>query len=136
VESRRVADKRVVQRPFLYLGEVNDSQASVWRKSIAVLEDGPSQPRALSQFPDDRAEGLAPDASIVRLRLSELSLRRPRQWGACWLTLHLWEELQIARFSLTRLRASCVGTLWDHVLFVLIPTVRNVDSRWDWESVR
>jgi hypothetical protein len=75
VESRRVAAKRVVQRPLLYLGEINDSQATAWRKSIAVLQDGPSQHPTLLLFPDNRAEGLASDASIVRLRLSELSLR-------------------------------------------------------------
>jgi Transposase DDE domain len=119
VESRRVAGKRVVQRPLLYLGEINDSQRAAWRKSIAVLEEGSSQPRTLSLFPDDRAEGLLPDASIVRLRLSELMLRSPRQWGACWPALHLWEELQLDRFWLPRLPANCKGTRWDQVLFIL-----------------
>src|ERR1700722_1528198 len=65
VESRRVAGKRVVQRPLLYLGEINDSQRVAWRKSIAVLEDGASEPRTLSLFPDDRADGLPPDDTIV-----------------------------------------------------------------------
>lgn len=58
VESRRVAGKRVVQRPLLYLGEINDNQRAAWRKSIAVLEDGKTEPRTLSLFPDDRVEGL------------------------------------------------------------------------------
>jgi hypothetical protein len=84
-----------------------------------VLEDGKTEPRTLSLFPDDRAEGLLPDDSIVRLRLSELSLRRPRQWGACWLALHLWEELHLDQFWLPRLPASRKGTRWDQVLFVL-----------------
>ena len=119
VESRRVAGKRVVQRPLLYLGEINDSQRAAWRKSIAVLEDGKTEPRTLSLFPDDRAEGLLADDSIVHLRLSELSLRRPRQWGACWLALHLWEELHLDQFWLPRLPASRKGTRWDQVLFVL-----------------
>jgi hypothetical protein len=119
VESRRVAGKRVVQLPLLYLGEINDSQKAAWRKSIAVLEDGSAEPRTLSLFPDDRAEGLLADDSIVRLRLSDLRLHRPRQWGACWLALHLWEELQLDRFWLARLPASRKGTRWDHVLFVL-----------------
>src|ERR1700685_1187120 len=119
VESRRVAGKRVVQRPLLYLGEINDSQRAAWRKSIAVLEDGKTEPRTLSLFPDDHAEGLLADATIVRLRLAELGLRRPRQWGACWLALHLWEELHLDRFWLPRLPASRKGTRWGHVLFVL-----------------
>jgi hypothetical protein len=118
VESRRVAGNRLVQRPLLYLGEINDSQEAAWRKSIAVLEEGSGQPRTLSLFPDDRAEGLAPDASIVRLRLSELKLCRPRQWGACWLALHQWEDLQLDRFWAALLPASRKATRWDQVLFV------------------
>ena len=35
MESRRVAANRVVQRPLLYLGEINDSQAAAWRKTMA-----------------------------------------------------------------------------------------------------
>jgi hypothetical protein len=75
-----------------------------------VLENGKTEPRTLSRFPDDRAEGLLPDDSIVRLRLSELSLRRPRQQGACWLALHLSKELQIDRFWIPYLPASRKGT--------------------------
>jgi hypothetical protein len=45
------------------------------------LEDGAARPRTLSLFPEDRCEGLLADASIVGVKLSELRLRRPRQWG-------------------------------------------------------
>jgi hypothetical protein len=78
---------RVVQRHVLYQGEINDTQELAWRRSIEVLEDGAARPRTLSLFPEDRCEGLLADASIVGVRLSELRLRRPRQWGACWLAL-------------------------------------------------
>src|SRR4029450_2540682 len=94
VENKRVAGGRVQQRHVLYLGEINSSQELAWRKSIEVLEDGEVELRTLALFPEDRCEGLLPDDSIVRLRLSQLELRRPRQWGACWLTLKLWEQLQ------------------------------------------
>jgi hypothetical protein len=87
VENTRVAGGRVAQRHVLYLGEINDTQELAWRRSIAVLEDGAVQPRTLSLFPEDRCEGLLGDASVVRVKLSELRLRRPRQWGACWLAL-------------------------------------------------
>ena len=50
-----------------------------------------------------RCEGLLADASIVRVKLSELRLRRPRQWGACWLALVLWRELQLDQFWSKRL---------------------------------
>jgi transposase len=120
VENKRVAGGRVVQRHVLYLGEINDTQELAWRKSIEVLEEGTAQPRTLSLFPEDRCEGLLPDASIVRLRLSQVRLCRPRQWGACWLTLTLWRELKLDRFWAECLAASRKGTRWDEVLFVLV----------------
>ena len=98
VENRRVARGRVIQRHVLYLGEINSSQEFAWRKSIEVLDEGAREPRSLALFPEDRCEGLLPDESIVRLRLSQLRLCRARQWGACWLALTLWEELKLDEF--------------------------------------
>ena len=129
VESRRVAGGRVVQRHVLYLGEINDTQELAWRRSIAVLEDGAAQPRTLTLFPEDRCEGLLADASIVRVKLSELRLRRPRQWGACWLALLLWRELELDLFWSKRLGASRKGTRWDQVLFVLVTFYRLLPPR-------
>ena len=118
VENRRVADGRVVQRHLLYLGEINDSQERAWRKSIDVFDEGAAEPRTLLLFPEDRCEGLLSDTSIVRLRLSQARLCRPRQWGACWLALTLWRELQLDQFW-ARLPVSRKGTRWDAVLLVL-----------------
>lgn len=120
VENRRVACGRVVQRHVLYLGEINATQELAWRRSIEVLEDGAAAPRTLSLFPEDRCEGLLPDASIVGLKLSQVRLRRPRQWGACWLALELWRALELDRFWAARLEPSRKGTRWDLVLFVLV----------------
>ena len=120
VENTRVAGGRMVQRHVLYLGEINDSQELAWRRSIEVLEDGAARPRTLSLFPEDRVEGLLTDASVVGVRLSELRLRRPRQWGACWLALMLWRELQLDQFWSAQLGVSRKGTHWDQVLFVLV----------------
>jgi hypothetical protein len=120
VENRRVARGRVVQRHVLYLGEINSSQELAWRKSIEVLEEGEGAPRSLALFPEDRCEGLVPDESIVRLRLSQLQVCRPRQWGACWLALALWQELKLDEFWGERLPPSRKRTRWDQVLFVLV----------------
>jgi hypothetical protein len=119
VENRRVAGGRVVQRHVLYLGEINSSQELAWRKSIEVLDEERQLSRTLALFPEDRCEGLLADESIVRLRLSALSLRRPRQWGACWLALELWQLLGLDEFWAERLSRSRKGTRWDLVLFVL-----------------
>ena len=120
VENKRVADGRVVQRHVLYLGEINSSQELGWRKSIEVFEDGRERPRTLTLFPEDRCEAVIPDESVVRVRLSELWLSGARQWGACWLVLKLWRELELDRFWGERLSPSRKGTRWDQVLLVLV----------------
>jgi hypothetical protein len=120
VENKRVSGGRVLQRHVLYLGEINSAQELAWHKSIEVFEDGVEHPRTLRLFPADAAEELAGEADVVRVRLHELKLCRPRQWGACWLALKLWEELQLDRFWGERLVASRKGTRWERVLFVLV----------------
>jgi DDE family transposase len=120
VENKRVAGGRVVQKHVLYLGDINDSQELAWRKSIEVLDQQSNQPRTLSLFSEDRCEGELSDGSIVRLKLSALRLCRPRQWGACWLALVLWEELRLDRFWAARLPVSGKGTRWADILFVLV----------------
>jgi hypothetical protein len=120
VETKRVAGGRVVQRHVLYLGEINSSQAAMWRKAIEVLDDDAGHPRTMALFPEDRCTAVASDASIVRLRLSGMRLCRPRQWGACWLAGQLWQVLQLDRFWADRLPPSRKGTRWDQVLQVLV----------------
>jgi hypothetical protein len=120
VENQRLDDGRVVQRPVLYLGEINSSQAAVWRKAIEVLDEDAGRPQTLALFPEDRCDAIASDASIVQRRLSEMRLCRPRQWGACWLAGQLWRELQLDRFWSERLPPRRKGTRWDQVLQVLV----------------
>ncbi len=120
VENKRVSGGRVLQRHVLYLGEINSSQELAWRRSIEVLDEATQAARTLSLFPEDRCEGIVPDESIVRLRLAQLRLERPRQWGACWLTLRLWQRLGLEEFWAERLTPSRKGTRFDQVLFVLV----------------
>jgi len=120
VENKRVGGGRVLQRHVLYLGEINSSQERAWRRSIEVLDEAKQAARTLSLFPEDRCEGVIPDDSIVRLKLARLRLERPRQWGACWLTLGLWQKLGLDGFWSERLAPSRKGTRWDQVLFVLV----------------
>jgi len=117
VENRRLDNGRVVQRHVLYLGEINSSQAEAWRRAIEVFDEDQGRSRPLALFPDDRCEVAAAD--VIRLRLSEMRLCRPRQWGACWLAGVLWRELRLDRFWAERLPKSRKGTRWDHVLQVL-----------------
>ncbi|MDQ5849674.1 MAG: IS1634 family transposase [Pseudomonadota bacterium] len=120
VENKRVSGGRVLQRHVLYLGEINSSQEIAWRRSIEVLDEGTRAVRTLALFPEDRCEGMVADESIVRLKLAQLRLERPRQWGACWLALRLWQQLRLDEFWRERLAPSRKGTRFDQVLLVLV----------------
>lgn len=134
VENRRVAGGRVVQRHALYLGEINDTQQEAWRKTIEIFEEGQTRPRTVALFPEERI-GTVADADIVRIRLSQLSLHRPRQWGGCWLACQLWEQLGLDQFWAQRLPASRKGTRWDWVLQVLV-AYRLLDPGSEWRLYR
>jgi hypothetical protein len=51
VESKRCAGGRVVQRPVLYLGEINDSQREAWCRVIDAFDEGSQRHRQLALFP-------------------------------------------------------------------------------------
>jgi hypothetical protein len=106
VENQRIDGGRVVQRHVLYLGEISPSQAAAWRKSIEVFDADAGHRRTLALFPEDHATAATPDSSIVRLRLSDMRLCRPQQWGACCPAGLLWGELQLDRFWTDRLPAN------------------------------
>jgi hypothetical protein len=120
VENKRVARGRTVQRHVLYLGEINSSQAAAWRKAIEVFDEDAGRRRTMALFAEDRCEVVGAGAAMVQLRLSDLRLCRPRQWGACWLSGQLWRELQLDRFWAERLPPSRKNTRWDHILQVLV----------------
>ena len=120
VENKRVARGRMVQRHVLYLGEINSSQAAAWRKAIEVFDEDAGRPRTMALFAEDREVVGAGAVATVQLRLSEMRLCRPRQWGACWLAGQLWRELRLDRFWADRLPPSRKNTRWDEILQVLV----------------
>jgi hypothetical protein len=120
VENKRVAGGRMVQRHVLYLGEINASQAAAWRKAIEVFDEDAGRPRTMALFAEDGCEAVDAGAATVQLRLSQLRLCRPRQWGACWLAGQLWNELQLHLFWSDRLTPSRKSTRWDEILQVLV----------------
>ena len=134
VESRRVRGGRIIQRHVLYLGEINDGQEARWRRSIAVFADGAAEPRQMALFPEGRALPVA-DSEVVQIRLGALALRRPRQWGGCWLAAALWDQLQLDGFWSARLKPSRKGTRWLNVLKTLV-FYRLLDPGSEWRLHR
>jgi len=134
VESRRGTGKNPVQRQVLYLGEINDSQKAAWCRSIEVWESGSGQWRQVALFPEDRqAPELAEE--VIHLRLDQLHVERPRQWGACWLACELWQQLQLDSFWETRLPPSREGTDWLRMLKTLV-AYRLIDPGSEWKLQR
>ena len=119
---------------MLYLGEINDSQREAWIRSIEAFDEEAHCQRRLTLFPADR-EVPVDRADAVRVRLSEFELRRPRQWGACWLFCQLWEQLGLREFWSGKLGASREGTDWEHVLEVLT-AYRLIDPGSEWRLHR
>src|SRR6266498_1434221 len=134
VENKRCAGERIVQRHVFYLGEINDQQQAAWQKTIEIFEHGQTLPRTVALFPEDRAVEIE-GPHIVRIKLSELQLRHPRQWGACWLACQLYEELGLDRFWAERLPPSRKGTRWDLVLQTLC-AYRLIDPGSEWRLHR
>jgi hypothetical protein len=135
VENRRVdGGRKVVQRHVLYLGEINSSQQAAWRKTIEVFETGSTQPRAIALFPEERSPEVD-DEQIVCIRLDQLELHRPRQWGACWLASVLYQKLGLDAFWSRRLSVSRKATRWDHVLQTLV-SYRLIDPGSEWRLHR
>ena len=119
VENRRVSAGKSVQKTLLYLGEINDSERASWTRAIEAIDES-DQPRQINLFPDDRSPDPALEDASIQLKLGQIELTRPRQWGACWLALELWDHLQLDDFWQPRLGPSRKGTPWLKVLKTLV----------------
>jgi transposase len=64
-----------------------------------------------------------------------MELHAPRQWGACWLACHLYEQLGLDRFWAERLADSREGTSWRHIVQTLT-CYRLIDPGSEWRLHR
>jgi len=130
VENRRLRAGHTTQRTVLYLGEVNDTQQAAWRKSLEVINEINQLTEQICLFPEDR--DIPPDVlNGLQVKLSELTLERPRVFGDCWLGCRLWDELQLGSFWRERLPEGKAEVPWFKVLELL--TVRQLvapGSKW------
>jgi transposase len=119
VENQRVSGDKTVQRTVLYLGEINDSQQTAWRRTLEVFDEEKQQTRNLSLFPDGR-EVPAETLDSLQVNLAGLELRRPRPFGNCWLASELWRQLGLTEFWQERLPAGREDVSWEKVLRLLV----------------
>ncbi len=134
VENKRANGGRIVQRQVLYLGEINDNQQEAWRKTIEIFEDGHKQPKQMLLFPED-VSSLKSEHNAIHVRLNELQIKKPRQWGACWLFCELWSLLELDQFWRGKLLPSRKGTRWLNV-FKTLTAYRLIDPGSEWRLHR
>jgi transposase len=135
VESKRCTGGKVVQRPILYLGEINDSQRDAWCRVIEAFDEDRQSPGQLALFPAEQAVPEHAKSCGVQVRLDAMQLHRPRQWGACFLACHLYRQLELDLFFAARLPNSRQGTRWQHILQTLV-CYRLIDPGSEWRLHR
>jgi len=119
VENRRLRRGGVAQRTVLYLGEINDHQKESWQKSLEVFDETTERTMKLKLFPEDHP--LSEHAvDSIGVKLSEMELERPRQFGNCWLGCSLWEQLQMDKFWDQKLPHVREEVPWVKVLELLV----------------
>jgi transposase len=135
VESKRCAGGKVVQRQVLYLGEINDSQRESWCRVIEAFDEKTQQRTQLALFPAEKELPEHAEGYGVQVRLEAMELHRPRQFGACWLACHLYEQLGLDQFWKERLPDSREGTCWQHMVQTLV-CYRLIDPGSEWRLHR
>jgi transposase len=134
VENRRCAGGRVVQRHVLYLGKLTPAQELSWQKTAEQFGDPPKRVDALPGLATER-ELQSREAAAMAVHLKQFRIERPRQWGACWVGLTVWNLLRLSEFWTERLPPSREGTCWLNVLITLV-IYRLIDPGSEWRLHR
>jgi len=136
VENRRIMGGRVLQRHVLYIGELNGCQEASWRKTVELFGQDQTAPQQVSLFPESRLPDHS-DSPIpnIGIRISQMRLECPRQWGACWLSCELWQQLGLDEFWREKLPVGRQGARWDQILQTLV-LYRLIDPGSEWRLHR
>jgi transposase len=136
VENRRLMGGRILQRHVLYLGELNGCQEASWRRTVELFGQDQAVPQQASLFPETHLPP-SQDSTIpnIGIRISQMRLERPRQWGACWLGCGLWQQLGLDEFWREKLPPGRQGTRWDQILQTLV-LYRLIDPGSEWRLHR
>ena len=116
VESVRTA-RGPQHRVLAYLGELNISTETTWRKAISVF-NGDGQEEQLELFPSDVPE-LPSGERVVQVRLDGVRWERPRDFGDLFLAHHVWRLLGLDKLLAAEMSGSDADVPWDVVAFIL-----------------
>jgi transposase len=118
-----------------YLGEISDGQHDDWSRAIEAFDEDAQRHTQLSLFSADRELPSQAEGYGVQVRLDRMELHRPRQWGACWLSCQLYEQLGLDQFWAQCLQPSREGTNWCDILQTLV-CYRLIDPGSEWRLHR
>jgi transposase len=116
VESVRTS-RGPQHRVLAYLGELNASTETTWRKAISIF-NGDGQEEQLELFPSDAPE-LPSGERVVQVRLDSVRWERPRDFGDLFLAHHVWRLLGLDKLLAAEMSGSDAEVPWDVVAFIL-----------------
>ena len=92
VENRRCAGGKIVQRPVLYLGEINDSQREAWCRVVEGFDEDSGQLRQMAFFAWDLAIPAHALKYGIGVRLKDLLRNARRREGRYLLRTNLCDQ--------------------------------------------
>jgi transposase len=116
VESVRTS-RGPQHRTLAYLGELNGSAESAWRKTIAVF-NGEGAECQLELFPSN-APVIPSGERVVQVVLDRVRWERPRDFGEVFLAQHVWELLGLDEVLSERMPSGDEEIPWPVMAFIL-----------------
>jgi transposase len=116
VESVRTS-RGPQHRTLAYLGELNGSTESAWRRSVAVF-NGEGTETQLELFASDSP--VVPSGErVVQVRLDRVRWERPRGFGEVFLAKHLWQLLGLDELLESHMVPGAEQIPWPVMSFIL-----------------
>jgi transposase len=117
VESVRT-DRGPQHRTLAYLGELNGSCQTAWRRTIAVF-NGQGTEFQLELFASD-SPVIPSGERVVQVVLDRVRWERPRDYGEVFLAHHLWKLLGLDEFLLAQMDQGEEEIPWPVMAFILV----------------
>ena len=86
--ERPCAEKTRVSAARAVLGELNTAQVEAWQRTVEVVTER-GERRQMRLFATEQGLVAANEDDVAHVMLSSLCVRRPREFGACWVALRM-----------------------------------------------
>jgi transposase len=118
VESVRTS-RGPQHRTLAYLGELNGTAESAWRKSILVFNGEGGDECQLELFASD-APQIPSGERVVQVVLDRVRWERPRDFGEVFVVHHLWKLLGLDELLRERMPEGDEEIAWPVMSFILV----------------